>query len=179
MEASIESQFERLEAQRSKFTAQLEAWSSEQLRIRPWPDAWCALEVLDHVNRTESSIFVEMRRNAPDSLTVGVGGWLRSSLMNLLMRSNARFKIPSKARHILPGEIRELGDLTAEWDLRRHAMREFLDVAGREMARMRMIRHPVGGWMTLDKTFGFLRAHVRHHEFQLKRIQRKLDRPGS
>lgn len=94
MSAPILSQFAILEKRKAAFLLDLKTWTPRQLAFRPPRGGWSALEVLDHVVKTERGITEEMEKNLPDRRRVPALDAVRSRLLIALMNSRLRFKVP-------------------------------------------------------------------------------------
>jgi len=167
----ITSQFERIEKQKQTFLHFLSSWTPQQLRFKPSATSWSALEVIDHVLKTESGIFAEMQSNLPLSRTTTFQNRFRGFLLNTLMSSPVRLKVPVRLSVVLPGTARDLSELAAAWSHVRTRQKEWIANLGPSHARIALFHHPVSGWMTPSQTFGFLSAHLHHHGYQLARIR--------
>src|SRR5579862_8203831 len=172
MDGRIQGQFERLERQKPPFLALIAPWSQGQLRFRSRPDSWSALEVVDHVLRTERGILGKVRANAARNARAPMADRVRSSLLTLLMKCPVRVKVPAAVPQILPGGDCDLAEMKTTWDLARMEWRDWLEEVNAPRGGGALFRHPVSGWMTLPQTLNFMSAHLRHHEYQLRRIRR-------
>ena len=165
-------QFDGLEKKKHAFLHTVSSWTPCQLRFRPTPAAWSALQVLDHVVKTEREIFAAAQSGLNQSRTSPLGDRIRGSLLNALMSSPARLKVPAAAALILPDNSKDLPELTDDWISVRRLQRKWIAALGSGYSNKGIFRHPVSGWMTPSQTLGFLSAHLHHHGFQIKRIQR-------
>jgi hypothetical protein len=165
--------FHQLDSNTDRFLREISNWTPSQLRFRGSPTSWCALEVLDHVIKVESSIFVEMQKHLPQRLRPPRGDAFRCSIVNVVISSPLKVRVPPGVASIVLPEMRcDQTQLNAAWKTAREEMRTWLGERGPELANFRAFIHPVGGWMCLSQAFNFLACHVRHHEYQLKRIRK-------
>lgn len=172
--------FHHLDLNTGKFLREISSFSPNQLQFRYAPGSWCALEVLDHVIKTESSIFDEMREHLPRRFTPPRGDPFRCSVVNAVMRSPFRVRVPPHVASLIQPEMRiGLDELVAGWLRLREDMRAWLGEPAPGMARFSAFKHPVGGWMRLSQAFTFLAAHVHHHRYQLKRIRKSAAWPDA
>jgi len=170
MEASLSGQFAKLERQKETLLEQLAEWDSPLLTFRSAPGQWSALEVLDHIVKTESAILAVMRSHAASSRTVPAPDRLRGFLLTILFLTPARVKAPGSVKAIVPSENASFVSLSAAWTETRAELEDFLASLPRKRMEAAMFQHPVAGWMTLPRTLRFLSAHIIHHVFQLRRL---------
>jgi hypothetical protein len=169
----VKRYFHQLDLNTDKFLREISNWTPKQLCFRCTPTSWCALEALDHVIKTESGIFDEMQKHLPQRLRPPCSDGFRCSVVNEVMRSPFKVRVPLEvASIVLPEMTREQADLIAVWKTVREQMRAWLGERGPELSSFRAFIHPVGGWMRLSQAFGFLASHVHHHGYQLRRIRK-------
>jgi uncharacterized damage-inducible protein DinB len=173
MSTSAVDAFRMLQPQKEFFLGELSPWNSGQLRFSCKPESWSALQVLDHVVRTERGILSEMQKNVQRCERVPVVQRLRSDLLIQLMRSPARVQVPRPvARFILPGDALDLAELTAAWNDSQAKLSQWAGQVREEETAYAAFRHPASGWMSALQGVLFLAAHARHHRYQLGRIRR-------
>lgn len=185
MSAPILSQFAILEKRKAAFLLDLKTWTPRQLAFRPPRGGWSALEVLDHVVKTERGITEEMEKNLPDRRRVPALDAVRSRLLIALMNSRLRFKVPIEvSARVWPEPVADLDIMLLSWADSQHRVRAWIDRLGNDQISYAVFRHPASGWMRPLEAIGFMGAHARHHAFQLYRISRQpgwnvADRPSS
>ena len=171
MHASIKRTFLKLERQKAEMLGETAAWSAAGLRFRPEPGSWSALEVLDHVVKVEINVMDAARHNLPEGHPIGFKDRLGGLMVNAVMRSPKRVKVPASARMVLPEITADPALVIRRWDESRQAMAKCLDSVAPNQLVPGVFRHPIGGWMTLPRTLAFLSAHLRHHAYQIKRLK--------
>lgn len=178
MRGSAGNAFRLLQMQKDSFLHDLGSWNPAQLGFSCKPGSWSALQVLDHVVRTERGILAEMQQNVRQCDRVPFVHRVKSDLLILLMRSAARVKVPSLvAPVILPGYEPDLSELTAAWNDTQTQLGQWVGELRENQSACAGFRHPVSGWMSVLQAILFLAAHVRHHRYQLERIRRNADWP--
>jgi len=170
MDASLSGQFAKLERQKQTLLEQLAEWDSPLLAFRSAPGQWSALEVLDHIVKTESAIVATMRNHAASSRSVSAPDRVRGFLLILLFLTPVRVKAPGSVKAIVPSGDNSFESLGAAWTQTRDELESFLNSVPRKRLWPAVFRHPVAGWMTLPRTLSFLSAHIIHHVFQLRRL---------
>lgn len=165
----------RLGEQKTAMLARLEAWPAQLRGVKPAAGEWSALEVLDHLVRTESGI----TRYATDGLRcpkkVGARDRLGFLLAERVFLSRRKVKVPAGAP-VLPGEALDFSEIRVRWDKAREQLARTVEEAREGYdPKLSVFQHPASGWMTLDQVLRFFSVHIAHHEFQIQRIRTKLD----
>jgi hypothetical protein len=171
MEPLLAKQFQDLERRKARFLADLNRLPPAALAARPTLQGWSALQVLDHICRTEEGIF-EAMRSATESRPVRARDRLNALALNAFFRLPVRVRAPGPVSQIMPAAAPELPELTRRWAALRLNMEDWLECLAAADCRAGRFRHPVAGWMSVPTTLGFLRAHLHHHGYQLNRIRR-------
>ena len=163
--------FASLEAQKAGMLAEVQEWPTAMRSMRPRDGGWNALEVLDHLVRTETGICGVVAETMHEPRRIGVRDRLRFVLVERVFLSQRRVKVPeSVTKFIWPGEGLELAEITARWDAGRVRLAEVACEAS--ACRGGVFRHPVSGWMSFEQVLRFFSAHMVHHQYQLERIRR-------
>jgi hypothetical protein len=172
MSGSAVNAFRLLQTQKDSFLNDLTSWNPAQLGFGCKPGSWSALQVLDHVVRTERGILAEMQQNVRRCDRMPFADRVKGDLLILLMRSPARVRVPGLvAPVILPGYEPDLSELTAAWNDTQTQLGQWIGELHENETAYAGFRHPVSGWMSVLQAVMFLAAHVRHHRYQLGRIR--------
>jgi hypothetical protein len=172
--AALQHLLDGLERRKEQYLLDASVWPAEALRYRPAPETWCALDVLDHLERTEKNIAAIMLSNRTSPQALSMGDRVRGTMMLALFYSPARVKIPGAAAVILPETPGGLDEIIAAWGRTRQFLGSVvtkLEDAGVATKRVGVFRHPVAGWMSPRTTLRFLDAHLAHHMYQWKRLR--------
>jgi hypothetical protein len=176
MHAGAGRQFSTLEGQRKAFVARIASWEDGKSRFRPGANEWSAIDIVEHLIKTEIEILAVMRNASFNGVakpaTVSAQDRLRGLLLTTLFRTPARVKAPGTVTAILPCGECNLSQLASQWEMTRKELAGFLEPLTRSQLQAAAFRHPVSGWMTIERTLFFLSAHIDHHGFQLKRIEK-------
>jgi hypothetical protein len=160
----------RLEEQKSAVLAEVGAWPAELREWRPADGGWSALEVLDHLVRTEAGICALVAGRLADPQRLTVRDRVGFVFVERVFRSRLRVKVPESVKEIIvPGEGLELEGIAVRWDAARVDLARVTREA--EGCRGGVFRHPVSGWMSFEHVLRFLSVHMVHHEYQLERIR--------
>jgi hypothetical protein len=171
MRPELERRFSHLERQKQALLEDLATWPAARLSFRPAPSAWSALEVLDHLCRVERGWTLAVRRNLADGPQVTVRDRVGALVVNAVMRSPRRVKVPAAATAVLPAGAHDLPALASRWADGRLQMHALLDGLVPGQCRKGVFKHPVAGWMPIPTALTFLSAHLRHHGYQLDRLR--------
>jgi hypothetical protein len=160
----------RLDKQKAGLLAYVSGWPEELQLARPADGGWSALQVLDHMVRTESGICVVAADGVAAPQRIGVRDRLGFVFVERVFRSPLRVKVPGSVSGLTtPGEELELREITTRWDLTRVELARLADEA--DGCRGGVFKHPVSGWMSFEQVLRFFSVHMVHHEFQLERIR--------
>ena len=173
MSPSIQPQFEKLQRQKQAVLSGLSAWSIERLQFRPAPANWSTLDVLDHLVKVEEGWIDAVRANLPDGHPVRFRDRLGAWAVYCVMWSPLRVKVPDSAAQTLPNETGNLSLMTGKWQVTRDEMAQLLAGLSLKQLRSGLFQHPVSGWMTMPQAIQFLSAHLRHHGYQVSRLEQK------
>ena len=166
----------RLEEQKTAMLAEVRSWPAELRAARPADGGWSALQVLDHLVRTESGICGVMAWGLRAPRPIGVRDRVGFLFVERVFRSRRRVKMPGSVKEIIsPGEELEVGEVEARWDAVRVELRRLAGCVEPANCRGGVFRHPVSGWMSFEQVLRFLSVHMVHHEFQLERIRAELE----
>ena len=170
--AAVQRGFAALERDREALLLSLAGRSREWLRRKPAVGSWCAVEVVDHLVRVERGILRLMRENVGRQNGTSVQGGFRNAVLLTVMVLPIRVKVPKSASAVKPGEPREAEELAAEWAATRRELDSFIGSLSEPDLRKGLFRHPRGDWMSAHWVLRFLRAHLHHHRYQLRRLKR-------
>jgi hypothetical protein len=173
MNARVEREVARLDHQKAEMLRRVRAWPSEWLMYRSSPVEWSAVQVLEHLAKTELSVVRSCETNWKSrEHTVSRIEGLRAAALVAIMHLPVRVSAPPAVSRILPGEPLSLDAVMDLWAVHRLSLAAFLRSIGTGDGRVGLIFHPAAGWINLWTTLRFISAHIRHHEYQLQRIRR-------
>lgn len=178
MIGKLQRSLTRMERDRESFCEELHGLAPSELHCRETEKGWSALEVLDHLVRSEKTITTQLSLYRGGKRAVSLKDRLRNSLVRGVMRSPLRVRTPKGAEATLPGAEKPLETLLAEWTVQRQALKLVMALYTREDAKHGTFRHPVGGWTTANGALKFIEAHVVHHRIQVKRTVRRARGKG-
>lgn len=79
-------------------------------------------------------------------------------------------KVPAPTNEILPLGGKSFEELRRRWQSCCDEWRRLFEDSALDRKRA-LFTHPLGGWFNLDQTGRFVIEHIRHHAFQLTRIE--------
>ncbi|HEX3569758.1 MAG TPA: DinB family protein [Acidobacteriaceae bacterium] len=169
---TVSNRMRRLEEQKSAVLAEIGGWPEELRLWRPTDGGWSALEVLDHLVRTEVGICGAVAGRLAKPERIRVRDRVGFVFVERVLRSRRRVRVPDSVKEIiLPGEGLEWWEMAARWDAARVELDRLVDAVEEAGCRGGVFRHPVGGWMTFEQVLRFFSVHMVHHEYQLERIR--------
>jgi hypothetical protein len=159
-----------LEEQRAQVLASVASWSAARLGYRPSPNAWSAVEVLDHIARVEREILTVAQRGLVAPHRRGVIDRVRVELLEWLFRSDRRVRVPMSVPEVLPARDTDFDTVCRVWELARLDLTRFLAPLSPDQLVPGVFRHPVAGWMNVPQVLRFFWVHTHHHRYQLARL---------
>jgi uncharacterized damage-inducible protein DinB len=164
----LQQRYEALEELREGVLREVRGLSPAQRTFQPAPDAWSAVQVIQHLllAERESVRFLKSGREPGRRsfkhriLHVGV---------RLVLASGLRVKAPSE--RVLPQEDLSLEELEAAWQETRQELLEYLGGVPADRLKRQVFRHPIAGPLDIEQALDFFSNHLRHHRRQLARIQ--------
>lgn len=163
--------FATIERQKAELLASIEQWSEHRLAFRPAHDAWCAIEVLDHLVKVESEVITATRRGLLSPHPIGLRDRLGFFFLDRVFRSKTKVKVPRSATKVLPDLTCTLDMLRERWLSTRTDLARLLAQLEPAELELGVFRHPVSGWMSVPHILRFFSAHIQHHGYQLARIR--------
>jgi len=117
------SSFLVLESRKEQMLARVERWSPDQLTYAPSSDSWSALQVIDHLIRSEKSIRQSAERGlAGDRRNMTYGERLRAEVFFFAFRFPVRVLIPMLGSAVRPVEPESLARIRDSWAEERHLL---------------------------------------------------------
>lgn len=174
MNNSLSKSFDALEQRKTDFWTIIEQASPEQRVYKPQPDAWCMLQVAQHILASERGTLGFMQKRPPVKLSFGqrLRSSFKASLLSIALRLPIKFKAPN-VPGLSPESVMPYEDIQQQWDEVRQNWRIFLENYPTDKLDYIVFKHPAGAKMTLSQTLdNFLYRHLEHHLQQLKRLQK-------
>jgi hypothetical protein len=171
MHADLLAPFDGLERRTRNLLAQLAALDEAQRRFRPDADAWCLLQVAEHLAITEETVLQALRKGIPEGRRRRrLRDRLAKPLVLAIMHLPVRVRAPLPV--LLPREVHDLETVRRRWNTARTDLGAFLAAAPPASLGEPAVSHPVAGPLTLVQAVHFLNSHFDHHLYQVDRIRK-------
>jgi uncharacterized damage-inducible protein DinB len=173
MNASLQKLFDKIELQRTTLLHSISHLTEEQLNTRIIPGKWSVAEILSHIISAErlSLMYLHKKILAIDS-TQDSGLWeeVKINLLKISQRMpGLKFKVPRALEEKMT-QYNSISAMTAEWNLVRKELADFLDkIPDTKIERM-IYRHARAGYLNVRHALIFFREHIIHHTPQIKRL---------
>lgn len=165
----MREQLQRIEALRDALLDEVAAAPDATRRRRPTPDAWSALEVLEHLVLAERVVLGPSAQwrdqpSAPRSLRDRV----RYYMVRFVLQQ--RIKVTTPSAQMRPSGRVSFTQLRTAWLAQQDALREFVLSLDREGVRRAIFHHPIAGPLTVPQALQLLEVHLRGHAAQVHRL---------
>jgi len=174
-QASLNSNFEKVEKQRRDILAQLKAYDDKVLNQRPSENSWSVIEVIDHLVAAEKSTLQYLEKKTQDLASaqkVGLKEKFRSLVLNAYLGSSKKFKSPEVA---LPGgQPMSLSQVRDSWDQVRSQIQAVWTRLPEHELDKNWFKHPAAGKLSFAQMLTFMQAHVGRHHKQISRTLREV-----
>lgn len=159
-----------MEAERRQLFDELRKLTPQQLAHKSEPQRWSVIQVLEHVLQAERGSLAYIRKkNQAESLPKsGIGAWLRSTTLQLALRSPFRFPVPEVMSD--PANDRSLPEIGDQWEKCREGLTALLKELPDSRIKVLLYRHPIAGYLNILQALNFLHAHFSRHAGQIYRI---------
>ncbi|MCB0769713.1 MAG: DinB family protein [Flavobacteriales bacterium] len=167
--------FDRMERDRLRIVDELSHIPPERSAERPAPDAWSVAQVITHLAMAEEKALaylekkLEVKKHGP----VGHGAPLRLWFLNTVIRLPLKYKAPAIVADIPCTSYAVAKERWAAIRLRTRQRYQELD---EKLLGHDLYKHPILGKFNLLQGLRFMAEHVKHHEHQIQRILRAVDR---
>jgi len=167
----------KLEKRTQYLLDEFSAWTPEQLRFRPSPASWSALELIEHLMLTERAVLGMIRSNIDEGREVRMRDRFGSAVVLGMMALPLRLNVPDVVKQLNPSKMQpDLPSLRDSWRYDRRVLAGLLGALSIADRKLGVFRHPAGGRTTAGGALVALRLHLWHHSYQFRRL-RKTVRP--
>ena len=88
-----------------------------------------------------------------------------------MMRLPIKLKVPESVSFVRPDPVTSLEHILNSWTAGVFDLTKLVADFRIEDCDVGLIFHPVAGWMNIRAALTFVSVHLRHHQFQLRRIK--------
>ncbi len=148
----------------------VDGWPSARIRYRAQPGTWSAVQIFDHVVKTEERILNLAKLGKASPHRIGITDRIGAAFIQRVFRTDRRVKVPASAAQVLPDDDPDFDTVCTRWQATRLEFHAFLRDLSKEQASSGLFRHPVAGWMGTPQIVNFFCVHMTHHGFQLRRL---------
>ena len=164
----------RIESRRREVIAEADQLTAEQLTFRPTPNAWSALDVIEHLVKVEEGIASRVRPREARGLVEAAKVKVALGIMRVVFAVGGRIRVPVQA--VLPLGGVTLSDLVSRWEAAQVALREGLEGFGDQDWSRPMMRHPLLGRLTPSECLVFIQPQSQR--FAMRQRERALPAVG-
>lgn len=172
MPPSLQYRLDALDAALDALVDELSGHSIEALQQPPAPGQWSALQVMQHLMRSEELSMQYLRKKLsyqPELQKAGMAAALRSRLLRFYLRLPFKFKAPAPVDASTFKTDVSLDELARRWRANRRELRAFLDGLPADLYDKEVYKHPFAGRLTLMGMVDFFDGHFRRHREQIRR----------
>jgi hypothetical protein len=173
MNKHLQTKFYKLETSREKIIPVFVSSNSDTLKKKPAADKWSALQILNHIIKTEQMSMIALKRGLKDFQSkekTGLAESIKTILLRVTLNTPLKFKAPKGAGDIPEQPI--LNDMLKKWEVVRKDLKDFFDTIPQEAMKKNLFNHPYSGKMNIFHAADFLVSHSEHHYRQIKKLVR-------
>ena len=171
MKAEFKNKFDIMEKDREEIISLINKLDDQKLNFKPAPGKWSILQILFHIIKAEHLTIISLKNsigNKKDLKKSSLGAAMRSSLLNISLRSSIKIKSPDILKKV--PETYDIEQLKKKWTTLRSELNKILNGAEEEVLNKYVFKHPYAGRLNFTQSIEFLYEHVKHHKRQIKRI---------
>lgn len=168
----LERQLTDLEHRRQHFLGIIAQSTEAQRYHKPTPEAWCMVEVAQHLLLAEAQTLVFIQKYPP--ITPSLAQKIRAKLsywgLVTFLKLPLKFRVPPRA-NISPLTPRRYDEVLSEWNQVRQQLYAYADSYTEDKRDLFVFKHPLAGKLTFEQTLTFFKEHINHHVLQLERLK--------
>lgn len=169
--------FNELERQTDIFLNIITEHSETQQRHRPSEYEWGMLDVVEHLATSEKGINTFFQKYKPENTTrkMKLKNHVATAVMQTALYLPTKFPAPAVLKP--PQGNITLNEWKTFWTRERAIFKEMLERFPEEKMPYSVFKHPRSGPMNMKNVIEFMKNHVIHHIYQLKRIKKSKHFP--
>jgi DinB superfamily len=167
----LQNKYELLEKEREELFSILKKMNHDHLNLKPASNKWSVTQIVFHLVKAEhlSLISAEGILKKREKLTTaGFGAKIRSSILNISLKSPLKFKAPQIMKKV--PDTYDIEQLKKKWITLRLELKKLIDEFDDKNLDKNIFRHPYAGWLNFLQTLDFLHEHFNHHLRQIEKI---------
>jgi hypothetical protein len=165
---------ERLEAGRTDLLASIEGMSDAEADVRPAPERWSAIGIIEHVALVETNLMRILRETPPGEAPAAPGRELQ--YYEGLKNRGKKMQAPERAHP--KGEVHTVAEAIARFEAARSATMGFVESCGHDPRRC-SFQHPVLGPITGMECLYIVAAHPLRHADQIRELRGQATRSAT
>lgn len=170
MHTKVKNQWRSLEEKRISLMYFLSQYDNNVLNKKPQPDAWSALQTMQHLMNAEAQSLRYMKKKLSYGIKLpkaGFKSWLRRKILKVFFAIPLKYKAP-KQLETFPDNAK-FEDLKTEWASQRLDFQEFIENLPDKLIDSEIWRHQIVGKMTISQMIDFFEDHFDRHQKQIER----------
>lgn len=155
----------------------LKDYPDEILNRKPSPGEWSAMNVLQHLMRSERLSYGYVRKKLsynPKLKRANIGTAWRTFLLDNYNRFPMKWKAPAAVSEEHFPEYGTLDEVKDQWRQQRHQLKEYLEGLPDHIFNKELYKHPIAGRVTIVGMINFFNGHMIRHNKQIDRTLAKL-----
>lgn len=165
--SEAQQQFQKIEEERNTFLNELSKFSSEAVNKKPNQNAWSALDVVEHLIKSEhySLKYIEKKMSFnPSFKKSGLKTNFRYFIVKISMWSPFSIKAPVAVSQFSSNS--DFEDLKSKWASEREKLKLFLESFPSDLLDKEVYKHPAVGKITVPQMLKFFSLHCNRHKKQ-------------
>lgn len=170
MNAQLQRNFNKLEADRKALFTELKQYTDELLNKKPAPEAWSVAEVIGHLLTAEEMSLAYLKKKMQDTASAKPEG-IKQKWRWLLVQIVFTFDIKFKAPDIVTPKMgfTTLAELDKRWSETRSQTADVLNRLSDKELNSQLWKHAVAGKLNLHHMVAFFGIHFNRHKKQITR----------
>lgn len=170
MNAQLQSNFNRLEANRKALFAGLQQYPDDLLNKKPSEHAWSVAEVIGHLLTAEEMSLAYLKKKVQDTSSAKPEGF-KQKWRWLLVQIVFTFDIKFKAPDVVTPKMgyTTLAELDKRWTETRSQTAAILNTLSDKELNSQLWKHAVAGKLNLHHMVAFFGVHFNRHKKQIAR----------
>jgi hypothetical protein len=172
MNSSSQKQWRALQQQLQALFSELERYSHAVLNASPGPGKWSAMQVLQHLLRSETLSLGYLQKKwsySPELKPASFRTRWREFILASYLGVPIKFKAPKGVNEEHFPEESDFSATRKQWLETRKEMEAFLSELPNEVFEKEFYRHPIAGRITIPGMLRFFERHTQRHLGQIRK----------
>jgi uncharacterized damage-inducible protein DinB len=171
MNKKLQSLYDKAESDRKKILEIITSVPEKKLFHQP-NNKWSISQILTHIILSERISLQYMRKKSLGISDLTYSGWweeIKSALLTLSQRIPFKYKAPQIPAINAPSNL-SLAEIKNQWSTVRDELKVFLTGIEDKDVGKKIYKHPLAGRLNVIHAVSFMKEHVNHHWYQIKRL---------